>query len=396
MTSGAGATYVYKAQGLRVSKTVGGETDSFTLVGGNVWSDGTTNYTRGIELISNGTQLYLYNVRGDVIQLLGFDGVVDKTYDYDAYGNELQRDLNDENPFRYCGEYYDTETGFIYLRARYYDPMVGRFTSVDPIKSGLNWYSYCDNNPVTRIDPTGEAWYHWALGALVVAACAAAVVVTAGGVLAGATAVGALASGVAVGTTSTTIAAGAFLGSATVYGSCVLSAGFESNSIQEFNDKGNWGTVLTTTGGAIVGGAFGYLVDRVSRNNHDGANAASNMTDDSDAWDMPEGGKTINGIEYSQHALERMAPDTPSVRAELNTRAHTVATANGYQIGTEDYRKFVSNYVQPRNIPPMVVEDAIKNTPAIAGKYAGTFEHITNDVCVTVNQLGKVITVRKR
>ena len=36
--------------------------------------------------------------------------------------------------------------------------MVGRFTSVDPIKSGLNWYSYCDNNPVTRTDKTGEAW----------------------------------------------------------------------------------------------------------------------------------------------------------------------------------------------------------------------------------------------
>ncbi|MBQ8637188.1 MAG: RHS repeat-associated core domain-containing protein, partial [Clostridia bacterium] len=145
MTSGAGATYAYNAQGLRVSKTVGNDTDNFTLVGGDVWSDSTTNYLRGIELISNGTQLYLYNVRGDVIQLLGFDGVVDKTYDYDAYGNELQRDSNDSNPFRYCGEYYDVETGFIYLRARYYDPMVGRFTSVDPIKDGLNWYAYCYN-----------------------------------------------------------------------------------------------------------------------------------------------------------------------------------------------------------------------------------------------------------
>ena len=159
MTSGAGATYAYNAQGLRVAKTVNGETDNFTLVGGNVWADGTTNYLRGIELISNGTQLYLYNVRGDVIQLADLSGNVTKTYDYDAYGNEYARDLGDENPFRYCGEYYDVETGFIYLRARYYDPMVGRFTTVDPIKDGLNWYSYCDNNPVNRIDPTGEAWF---------------------------------------------------------------------------------------------------------------------------------------------------------------------------------------------------------------------------------------------
>ena len=156
MTSADNATYAYNAQGLRVSKSVGTTTTNFLLVGGNVWSDGTTNYTRGIELISNGTQLYLYNVRGDVIQLLGFDGVVDKTYDYDAYGNEYARDLGDSNPFRYCGEYYDTETGFIYLRARYYDPMVGRFTSVDPIKDGLNWYSYCYNNPVNYVDLNGE------------------------------------------------------------------------------------------------------------------------------------------------------------------------------------------------------------------------------------------------
>ena len=155
MTSGAGATYAYNAQGLRVAKTVNGETDNFTLVGGNVWSDSTTNYLRGIELISNGTQLYLYNVRGDVIQLLGFDGEVDKTYDYDAYGNELQQNSNDSNPFRYCGEYYDTETGFIYLRARYYDPMVGRFTTVDPIKDGLNWYAYCACNPVMFVDSNG-------------------------------------------------------------------------------------------------------------------------------------------------------------------------------------------------------------------------------------------------
>ena len=157
MTSGAGATYGYNAQNLRTSKTVNGETDNFVLIAGNVWSDGTTDYLRGIELISNGTQLYLYNIRGDVIQLVGFDGEVDKTYDYDAYGNELQRDLADENPFRYCGEYYDTETGFIYLRARYYDPMVGRFTSVDPARDGLNWYSYCAGNPVAFVDPNGES-----------------------------------------------------------------------------------------------------------------------------------------------------------------------------------------------------------------------------------------------
>ena len=108
-----------------------GATDSFVLVGGDVWADSENTYLRGLELISSSDYFYLYNIRGDVIQLLDYDGEVVKTYDYDAYGNELSRDLSDENPFRYCGEYYDVETGFVYLRARYYDPSVGRFTSKD-------------------------------------------------------------------------------------------------------------------------------------------------------------------------------------------------------------------------------------------------------------------------
>jgi len=60
-------------------------------------------------------------------------------YDYDAFGNEKNLDANDTNPFRYCGEYFDTETGNIYLRARYYAPNVGRFISEDPIRYGTNW-----------------------------------------------------------------------------------------------------------------------------------------------------------------------------------------------------------------------------------------------------------------
>ncbi len=55
-------------------------------------------------------------------------------------------------PFRYCGEYYDKETDSIYLRARYYNPVLGE----DPAKDGLNCYAYCNNNPVMFVDPTGE------------------------------------------------------------------------------------------------------------------------------------------------------------------------------------------------------------------------------------------------
>ena len=75
-------------------------------------------------------------------------------YTYDAFGNQLTS-TNADNPFRYCGEYYDTETGFIYLRNRYYNPSTGRFISEDPIKDGTNWYVYCGSDPVNRWDPSG-------------------------------------------------------------------------------------------------------------------------------------------------------------------------------------------------------------------------------------------------
>ena len=61
----------------------------------------------------------------------------------------------DQSPFGYAGEYLDKENGEIYLRARYYSSECGRFVTEDPSKYGTNWYSYCDNNPVTMVDRTG-------------------------------------------------------------------------------------------------------------------------------------------------------------------------------------------------------------------------------------------------
>ena len=63
--------------------------------------------------------------------------------------------MEPENPLLYCGEYYDAESGFIYLRNRYYDPSIGRFITEDPVRDGTNWYVYCENNPVMFIDRSG-------------------------------------------------------------------------------------------------------------------------------------------------------------------------------------------------------------------------------------------------
>jgi RHS repeat-associated protein len=91
------------------------------------------------------------------VQLVKGEEVISR-YDYTAYGSpmgELSEYQNDPNPYRYNGQYYDHESGYIYLRARYYSPKLGRFLNEDPAKSGNNWHAYGEGNPVLHEDPTG-------------------------------------------------------------------------------------------------------------------------------------------------------------------------------------------------------------------------------------------------
>ena len=79
------------------------------------------------------------------------------TYGYDAFGNLIGSTGTTPNVYRYQGEALDEETGLYYFRARYYDPVAGRFLTVDPLASeGEHPYEYAAADPVNGHDPTGE------------------------------------------------------------------------------------------------------------------------------------------------------------------------------------------------------------------------------------------------
>jgi uncharacterized protein RhaS with RHS repeats len=74
------------------------------------------------QIDGSGTAYYHADQLGSVRALTNQSGAVAATYAYDAYGNPTAGTGNVYNPLRYAGEYLDSQTGFYYLRARYYDP----------------------------------------------------------------------------------------------------------------------------------------------------------------------------------------------------------------------------------------------------------------------------------
>jgi RHS repeat-associated protein len=88
-------------------------------------------------------------------------GSIKTIYLYDAFG-QVQKEMGHvDNDFQFTGEQMDDETGLMYLRARYYDPEVGRFVTRDPMPGlilspkTLNRYTYVGNNPINFVDPSG-------------------------------------------------------------------------------------------------------------------------------------------------------------------------------------------------------------------------------------------------
>ena len=116
---------------------------------------------------NNTLYYYVLNAQGDVVRIVNSSRSVVASYTYDPWGKIISSSgtLADINPLRYRGYYYDSETGFYYLQSRYYDPEIGRFINADSYAStdatGLlstNMFAYCENDPVNKSDPSGEAF----------------------------------------------------------------------------------------------------------------------------------------------------------------------------------------------------------------------------------------------
>ncbi|MFA9464179.1 MAG: RHS repeat-associated core domain-containing protein [Velocimicrobium sp.] len=170
----ATTTMSYYADGMRAKKeSKAGVTKYIYNLSGKLIAEAknssaiTANYVWGPDRVisqknSGGEYYYLYNGHGDVIQVVDRNGNIVNNYEYDEWGNVLYGKETVSNPFKYAGEVYDEETGLYYLRARYYDPKMGRFINEDTYEGqindalSLNGYSYCNNNPLIHIDPSGH------------------------------------------------------------------------------------------------------------------------------------------------------------------------------------------------------------------------------------------------
>jgi len=172
-------TFKYDPLGRRIEKRhvtlkngiTGTTTTSYVYDGDSIIletvDDGATTktfYTHGpgidepLAMERNG-QYYYYHADGlgSVTAITDVSGNVVQSYGYDSFGMPRPT-TNFRNSYQFTAREWDRETRLYYYRARYYDPMEGRFISKDPIgfDGGINVYAYVQNNPVNKIDPTGN------------------------------------------------------------------------------------------------------------------------------------------------------------------------------------------------------------------------------------------------
>jgi RHS repeat-associated protein len=166
ISAGSAIAYAYNGEGLRVSKTVSGVSTHFVwnqteptselLQGGGTYDIYGANGTP-IEEISSETPTYLLqDQQGSTRLLADSDGTAVGRYSYSSWGSVTSHTGTATTNLQYDGQYADAETGYIYLRARYYDPSTGQFLTQDPaFAASRNAYGYASSDPLDHLDPLG-------------------------------------------------------------------------------------------------------------------------------------------------------------------------------------------------------------------------------------------------
>jgi RHS repeat-associated protein len=123
-------------------------------------TDSSTGLAYGVDTAGI-LEIYHADGLGSTRALTNAGGQVIQSYQTDEFGVPTATVGGSGQPFRYTGEQRDSESGLIYLRARMYDPAIGRFLQRDRFgglntsSPTLNRFSYVENNPITGTDPSG-------------------------------------------------------------------------------------------------------------------------------------------------------------------------------------------------------------------------------------------------
>ncbi len=156
-------SFAYNGEDLRTQKVDSSGTKNYVCDGSSpasaVLKDGSAVYTPGLSERRGSASKFLHaDALGSTRGITDSTQAVTDSLLYDAFGNTLSRTGTTPTPFGFVGasQYQsDSDSSLQLLGHRYYDPSIGRFLSQDPIQDGTNWYAYCDNNPLTQIDPLG-------------------------------------------------------------------------------------------------------------------------------------------------------------------------------------------------------------------------------------------------
>jgi RHS repeat-associated protein len=130
---------------------------------------------RGPEYHRDGTGTTVWNLfdgLGSVVGTVNASGTIASARKYDVYGSVRQLTGSSGTRHKFVGGLghpSEDETGLVYMRARWMDPVLGRFASEDPAQHGVNWFCYASNDPVNGFDFTGkvtqkELRFRWSPG----------------------------------------------------------------------------------------------------------------------------------------------------------------------------------------------------------------------------------------